>query len=106
MSFSFRDIMELLPVIGALFLPISFGLFFAIKSPLAKDQLRRCYHCHNRIPVKASVCKYCHKEDPAYFAKAFRSRSGQFVIGMFLGFLADFGLVYLFVLVCRFFRLL
>ena len=102
----FSALAEWLPVIAALFLPVTFGLFFAIKSPLAKDQLRRCSHCCNRIPVKASICRYCDKEDPAYFAKAFQSRSGQFVIGMFLGFLADFGLVYLFVKVSKLLGLL
>ena len=102
----FRALKEWFPVVAALFLPVSFGLFFAIKSPLARQQKRRCFSCHNRIPVKASVCSYCGKADNAYFAKAFLTREGQFLIGMFLGFLADFGLVYLFVRVCKLFGLL
>lgn len=65
--------------------PIACGLFFCIKSPLAKGGQTRCAYCKQHISVSASVCPYCRRKVGSSFLSPFKSRFAQFLIGLFLG---------------------
>ena len=74
--------------------PIICGLYFCVKSPLARGGKIRCGYCRERISVSASVCPYCRRRVGVTIRSTFGSRFAQFMIGLFLGSVLEMLLIY------------